>query len=113
MKTVTCKNCGTSNLVWYQNKKGNWVLVVPMKEQYERGIGRWVEPHNCARTKQDKLDAVVYWENKIEQTIKFFDRQIAENPDNEEMLIIMRDVELASHNRELEKAKINAEGLGA
>ncbi len=28
-KNVTCKSCGTENLVWVKSKKGNWYLSDP------------------------------------------------------------------------------------
>lgn len=70
MKKVTCNRCGVSDLVWHQNKAGNWVLVVPQEHNYDRGVGRWIEPHMCNKIQNIKNDNIAVLEKQIESTKK-------------------------------------------
>ena len=69
-KSVTCKKCGTSNLFWYKNKNGNWILITRHESDYENGTGRWVEPHKCQQIQAIIESNIEYYEKQIESTKK-------------------------------------------
>lgn len=70
MKTVVCKRCGEQGLIWYQNKQGKWVLVVPQSHAYETGTGYWVEPHKCQQIQSIREQNIAIYEKQIESTKK-------------------------------------------
>lgn len=85
MKNVTCKKCGETGLSWHKNQKGNWVLVEPKKEIYERGTGYWIEPHKCEKIQKVKQENIEYFEKEIESIKKYF----TETEGNEQVMKFM------------------------
>lgn len=70
MRTVVCKKCGTDGLIWHQNKKSNWVLVISKSQGYEQGTGYWIEPHKCQQIQSIKKQNIAVLQKQIESTKK-------------------------------------------
>jgi hypothetical protein len=44
---AVCKKCGSSSVFWHKNRNEKWVLCQSKSEQYDNGVGSWIEPHYC------------------------------------------------------------------
>ena len=44
---AVCKKCGSSSVFWHKNRNEKWVLCESKSEQYDNGVGGWIEPHYC------------------------------------------------------------------
>lgn len=67
---ATCNKCGEHNLVWHQTKQSKWILVNPVQQNYENGVGYWVEPHKCDKIQAIKNANIAILEKRIENTIR-------------------------------------------
>ncbi len=46
-KSAVCMKCGSSSVFWHKNRNEKWVLCESKSEQYDNGVGGWIEPHYC------------------------------------------------------------------
>lgn len=65
-QSAVCMKCGSSSVFWHKNRNEKWVLCESKSEQYEHGVGGWIEPHYCDGKGFSVVELIESYESCIE-----------------------------------------------